>query len=117
MIFVGWMTALLFFGTPNETRMHEFIDGAQASQTRLANSAQALNGSSGLYGSITAVFSIIFNALTLMLGIVVLTAFAPIDFTANILKIPFIISGILVSIIFLGIMIAGFKLIRAGNDE
>lgn len=105
-IFVGWLVALVYVGTPGATNLQDEINQAQAAQMNIANSAKDLTGSSGLYGSITAVFSVAFNLIVVIFSFFLMIFSSIAGFTSMILGIPFLISGIFLALLMIGLMFA-----------
>ena len=102
MIFTGYLIFLVF-GGQNQIHFEKRITDAQ---NGISDAAKGLNSDSGIFGSITAVFSLFFNMLLLILGVVIGMFNALAVFLTSVFLLPLLISQIIVTISSIGLLFA-----------
>lgn len=116
-IFVGWMAALLYAGgTENVTSLQDHIDLVTNSQNEITKAADGLSGGS-LLDSLFAVGSITLNTLIIMLGFLMGIFSMVAGFMTVMLKIPFVISSVILAILSTGIIMGIFSWLRGVSDQ
>lgn len=115
-IFVGWLAALLYVDTTMATSLQDHIDMVTNSQNEITNAAEGLSGGS-ILDSLFAVGKITLNTIIIMLGFLLGIFSMVAGFMTVILKIPFVISGVILAILMTGVIMGVFNWIRGLSDQ
>ena len=100
MVFVGYLLSLVF---QNKATVG-ITSVVQKAQTNIGSAANGLSDNPGIFGSITAVGTIIFNFLLMIQGMVTGTFIALASFISAVTLLPIIISQILIALVSIGLI-------------
>ena len=113
-ILVGWLVSMLPIFGSSEAPLDSITKTASEAQQNIATSASKLNSTetgTGIYGSVTAVFTIIWNFVIMVISFIVGMFVSMATFITVMLGLPIMISGIVIVILFTGVIFALIKVI------